>query len=364
MTSSRQLQRYSFISFLAIFILFFSVSPGLSEGMREINSGPYSLTVRGGSQSDSTAAGVDARLDLLNPLLNLHVFATYEQLDSSSGIGEVDSQRYGAGFAVSHTYPGFANVFAGTAIINELNEYFGHAYVGGKVKVADYALVSGSYGFGLGPERNITKGNTRFLTAESADWGKVGVTLVGMSGVKANLSYYLTDPGGENISGLEGDLSYPVTDNITLGVNGGADISDKTGIDRNWRSFLSLTYSFGWQKGNAIDVALDKNSPVEYPHVMRRKGVSAAAALSISPGSANAVSCTTDTVTFTASGGTGPYTWSTSDDPGNLTVISATQAQWSDNMDFWCEGSGTATVTVTDSLGASAAGTVNIGGIF
>ena len=283
MSITKSGQWHAYVSFLAVLILAVFALPALpafsESGNREVNGGPYSLTVRGGAESDSAALGLDGRLDLLNPILNFHAFATYDQIEASSGIGAVDTQRYGVGLAISHTYPGVANVFVGTAVINELNEYFGHAYIGGKLKVRHNALVSGSYGFGLGPDKEVTKKLTRFLTAESVDWGKVGVTLVGLNGSKANVNYYLTDPGGENISGLEGELSHPVTDNITVGVSGGSDLSDKSDIDRSWRGFLFLAYSFGSQRGSVIDLALDKNSPVAYPHVIRKTGPRTAAAI-------------------------------------------------------------------------------------
>ena len=168
-----------------------------SEG-RLINSGPYSLTVRGGANSDSAALGLDARANFLDPVLNFHLFGTYDVLNASNGIGEVDNQRFGAGFAFSKTYPDKANIFAGSALIKELDEYFGHAYVGGKLKVSDYALLTGSYGFGLGPKYDIMKKS--FLTARASNWGKLGGVLVRSDGLKLNFNYYLTDPGGENIS--------------------------------------------------------------------------------------------------------------------------------------------------------------------
>lgn len=69
------------------------------------------------------------------------------------------------------------------------------------------------------------------------------------------------------------------------------------------------------------------------------------------------------TVTFTASGGTPPYSWSASR-AGlpvivGLTVINATQAQWTDTLDYYCDYVGNVTIiTVTDSTGASASATI------
>jgi hypothetical protein len=250
------------------FMLLVQPRPAASEG-GEVVSGPYSLSIRGGSYSDSATFGVDARTDFINPLLNIHLFGTFDQMDASSGIGVIDTQRYGAGVALSHTYPGKANIFIGTSFINELNKYFGHAYLGGKVKVSNNTLLSTSYGVGLGPDMQVTKNLTKFLTAKSADWLKAGAVYVAPGGIKTNLYYYLTDPGGENISGLEGQVSYWVTEAITVGVIGSGDLSTKTDIDRDWSAQAFVAYAFGSQRGVPIDVALDKNNPIAYPIVIR-----------------------------------------------------------------------------------------------
>ena len=307
-----KLFRSFFITSLVLILVFVILSiPKIAESEgRQINSGPYSLTVRGGWNSDSAALGLDARANFLDPVLNFHLFGTYDVLDASNGIGEVDNQRFGAGFAFSKTYPDKANVFAGTALIKELDEYFGHAYVGGKLKVSDYALLTGSYGFGLGPKYDIMKKS--FLTARASNWGKLGGVLVRSDGLKANFNYYLTDPGGENISGLDGKLSYPVTDSVTVGIRATVDLTENTAIDKNWQSFAFLTYSFGSQSGSPIAVALDINSPVAYPKIIRDTFVSPGGAtsvtpLTISPTTASVEEGSGDTVTFTASGGVAPY---------------------------------------------------------
>lgn len=345
-----------FVLFL-VFTLFSTTGNAYSQE-RQINGGPYSLTMRGGAQGDSGGIGLDLRADYLNPVMNVHLFGTYDLLDASSPLGQVNSQRYGAGFALSHTYPRKANVFVGTSFINELDEYFGHAYVGGKVMVSDSAFITGSYGVGISKENKITKPLSKFTTAEAANWGKLGVTMVASSGLKTNLSYYLTDPGpdGLNISGVEGEVSYPMTDALSLGVNGGADLTTKDNVDRNWRSFLLLTYSFGGHMGSPIDVALDKNSPAIYPVIIRRTAPAAASALAISPAATINSGCSAPASVFTASGGTAPYTWS-SNAPLALTVLNATQARWWDTSDSYCGGAHT--VTVTDSLGATATATIN-----
>lgn len=355
-------------SLLCTLIILLSPSPALSEG-RQIVSGPYSLSLHGGSLNDSATVGVDARTDFLNPVLNLHIFGSYDIMDASSGLGVVDSERFGAGFALSHTYPGKANLFIGTAFINEMNEYFGHVYFGGKVKVSGTTLLSASYGLGLGPDRNINKKLSRYLTAQSVDWGKLGAVYVTPDGFKTNLYYYLTDPGGENISGLEGEASYPVTDSVTVGINGSVDLTRKTDIDRDWRGYAFLTYAFGSQTGSPVDVALDKNSPIAYPKVLRSTGSRAAAAsspLTLSQSGTTAIGCSTDIVTFTASGGTGPYTWSATgtggSEAGNLSSTTGTTVNWQDNSDNFCSVSGTVQVTVTDSSNPpqSVSGVLNV----
>ncbi|RJP22386.1 MAG: hypothetical protein C4529_05620 [Deltaproteobacteria bacterium] len=239
------------------------------EAGRQIVSGPVSFTVRGGGESDSGMIGVDGRVDYLTRLINLHLFGTYEFLDSGGGIGEVDNQRYGGGIAFSHTYPGKANAFVGTAFIRELGDNFGHAYLGGKVKLSDYALLSGTYGFGFGDVKQVQSAASTFLAAESVDWIKAGFVLVGSNGVKLNLYYHMTDPSDRQISGFDGEFSYPIHDDLTIGLSGAADLESKENIETNWRSSLFLTYAYGAQKGSPIDVALDKNNPIEYPRVLR-----------------------------------------------------------------------------------------------
>lgn len=342
-------------------MLFVKPGPAASED-RQIVSGPYSLSLRGGALNDSGTIGADGRVDYLNPVLNVHIFGSYDLMDASSGLGAVDSQRYGAGFALSHTYPGKANVFVGTAFINELSEYFGHVYFGGKLKVSETTLLSASYGVGLGPNRNIGK-LTKFLTAQSVDWGKVGAAYVTPSGFKTNLSYYLTDPGGENISGLEGEASYPVSDSVSVGVNGSVDLTEKSTIDRDWKGYAFVTYAFGSQKGTPIDVALDKNSPIAYPKVLRVTGSRAAAVstLSISPAATSNYGYGGPASTFTASGGTAPYTWSTPDSNG-MTVLNATQASWQDTDFNYCTGTNYVTVTVTDATLATASAVITVSG--
>lgn len=335
-------------------MLLFMPGPAASED-RQLVSGPYSLSLHGGALDDTGVIGADGRLDFLNPKLNVHVFGTYDLVDAGSGIGKVNAQRYGAGLALSHTYSRKANVFVGTAIMNELNEYFGQVYLGGKVKVSDTTLLSASYGFAVGPERQIGQ-QTRFLKGRAMDWGKVGAVYVRPSGFKTNLYSYLTDPGGENIAGLEGEVSYPFTDSITAGVNGSVDLTEKSNVNRDWKSLAFVTYAFGAQKGAPIDVALDKNSPISYPRIKRTTGTRRAAVsgtpLTVTPATATANGwlCGGNVpVVFTASGGAGPYTWSSSEGgTTNLYNITGTTADWIEMVHTF-SGQFTVTITATDS---------------
>jgi hypothetical protein len=104
-----------------------------------------------------------------------------------------------------------------------------------------------------------------------------------------------------------------------------------------------------------------------------------AAGLAVSPSSPTANGCSRDTITFTASGGTAPYTWSTSEDrfttwtyppvnlfhPTNLRNLTATTVDWLDSSDNFCGvgNSGTVTITVKDALGATMSTTMAVSGI-
>lgn len=113
----------------------------------------------------------------------------------------------------------------------------------------------------------------------------------------------------------------------------------------------------------ASDASADSSPPID-------AGVDAAPAdavakLAISPLAPAAKGCSTDKVLFTATGGTPPYTWSTSEGgTTNLTVKNATQAEWTDGSDNFCgsANSGTVTITVTDSSSATASAVITVTG--
>lgn len=251
----------------SLLLLFMFVAPANVFCQDEVISGPFSLTVLGGAHNDSAFGGVEGRFDYLNPTLNVHVFGMYEALDAGNGVGEIDNQRYGAGVAVSHTYPGKANAFLGTAFTNELGKNLAHAYVGGKYKLSQSMFLSGSYGKGFGGERTFEK-NEKEISYGASDWLKFGAVFVPMDKLKANIYAYVNAPFERNIYGLESELSYYIMDSVAVGVRGMSDLATKHELDRNWRAALFMTYSFGGQKGKLIDVALEKNNPIAFPSAM------------------------------------------------------------------------------------------------
>lgn len=91
-----------------------------------------------------------------------------------------------------------------------------------------------------------------------------------------------------------------------------------------------------------------------------------ALALAVSPAVSNSARCPSDKVTLTASGGTPPYSWTSTASVvpyyGGVNVINATQAQWYDGSDGdgFCNTSGTVTITATDSVGATASAIINV----
>ncbi len=352
----------------ALFLILSQILPPAvaDSGGRDIVRGPYSLAIRGGGQSESASVGADGRADYLNPYLNIHLFGTYDALESDRGIGEVDNQRYGGGLALSHTFGSRANLFAGSAVINEVGESFAHAYLGGKLKVGAHALISAAYGVGMGDEKRITQALSTKLFGESVDWGRLGLVLVGANGWKGALQYRLTDPGDLKISGAEAALSYPVTDSITIGVNGSADLTTETDVERNWRSYAFLTYTVGGKRGRPIEVALEKNDPVIYPVILRARALAApGTTLTISPVNVTLNGCgggPGGEQIFTASGGVPPYTWS----KGGLGRFipdfmgDNSMAFWDDSTDDYCSTGDMFQITVMDSVGARAAADLTV----
>ena len=337
---------------------------------RQLDSGPFSFSLRGGAVNDSPALGVDGRVDYLNQLLNVHLFGTFDWLGDGQGEGEISNMRYGGGLALSKTFDRRVNVFAGASLIREMDENFGHAYLGGKLKLTDYAILSASYGFGFDSANKINKSLTTYISAEAMDWLKVGGALVDGQGLKANLYYHLTDPGNQRISGIDGELSYAVLNNLTVGANGSCDLTEKGNLERNWRTSLFVTYAFGSQKGSPIDIALDKNNPIEYPQIIRKtvqKGVITAGTpsggpLSITQSGSSVPSCiSSSSIKLMVVGGVGPYTWS--DNTGQSGSMFSSQTGqvvfWSDHVEYMC-GGGTVTITVTDANGATAMTTITI----
>ncbi len=310
--------------------------------------------------------GADVRYDYISPFINLHLFGKYDWLDSGNGIGNIDSKSYGAGLAFSHTYQRVANAYIGTSFLHEIGETFWHAYIGGKYKLNRNIILNGSYGLRFSGLKKITASDDWNIEVKAINWIKLGAVYVAENGFKGKLYYYLNDPGDENISGVEGEVSYPVTDAITVGVRGSTDISTESNIDKNWSTLVFITYAFGDRKGSPIDIALDKNNPVEYPKIIRKTYEIKQAAvqeqipeLTISPASATVEEYSGDTVTFTASGGVAPYTWEITSGKGLLKVLNATQAQYDESYDY-CAETATVVITVKDSAGSSATAIINV----
>lgn len=347
---------------LSLLLALLLVSPlsGWGGDDRQLSSGPISLSVRGGAVNDSAALGFDGRMDYLNRYLNLHLFGTIDLLDSGRGEGRISNTRYGGGIALSHTYAKMVNVYVGTSLLREMDKNFGHIYLGGKVKLTEYALLSASYGFGFDKARVTESFASSYLTAEAVDWMKLGGTLVSGQGLKANAYYHLTDPAGQRISGIDGEISYAVLGNLSIGVNGSYDITERANQSRNWRSALFVTYAFGGQTGSPINIALDKNNPIEYPQVIRKvvavptpqTPTPSGPPLSIfqSDSSVGIGGCgTTYNVNLKVLGGVGPFVWTTN---FGSTPVSPTTGVFTtlniNSIPGFCGGNLTINITVTD----------------
>jgi len=355
LTTRQQNLRLLSLSLLAALLLAFPLS-GWGGDDRELASGPFSLTVRGGAVNDSAALGFDGRMDYLNRLLNLHLFGTVDILDGGHGEGKIDTARYGGGIAFSHTYAKTANIYVGTSIIREMEKNFGHIYLGGKIKLTDFALLSASYGFGFDKVKRVKSFTSSYLSGEAVDWFKLGGVLVSGQGLKANAYYHMADPANQRISGVDGEISYAVLDNLSIGVNGSYDITERANQSQNWRSALFVTYAFGGQSGSPINIALDKNNPVEYPQVIRKmvavQTQPSGPPLSIfqSDTSVGIGGCgTTYNVNLKVNGGVGPFVWTTNFGPAPLSPTTGVFTTLNINsIPGFCGLPLTITVTVTD----------------
>lgn len=232
----------------------------------QIVSGPFSLTVNSGARNDSGYIGLEGRLDYLNPVINFHAVALYDILDSHQGMGAIDTERYGAAVALSHTYAKKANAYIGFSLLNEMGHNFTHAYMGGKLKLTDHFIASAAFGIGFGPEHFIDPNNDGLgILAEAENWVKVGGIYVFDNALKTNLYAYMNSVGQDNIFGVEGQISYPLTEALTIGLRGMTDIGRRHNSDTNFNVTAFLTYAYGSQKGTVIDVALEKNNPISFP---------------------------------------------------------------------------------------------------
>jgi hypothetical protein len=64
-------------------LMFFLQPRQAASEAEQVVSGPFTLSIHAGAYSDSAAVGADARADFLNPALNVHLFGTADQLDTS-----------------------------------------------------------------------------------------------------------------------------------------------------------------------------------------------------------------------------------------------------------------------------------------
>lgn len=153
----------------------------------------------------------------------------------------------------------------------------------------------------------------------------------------------------------------------------------------------AFTFTTSVAAGSAYDVTILKQPAGEACSIQNATGTASAnvtnisvicsavvsGALAISPAPATALGCSRDTVTFTASGGTAPYSWKTSEDffqtwwtfpptnlngPGSLTNLTSTTVDWKDSHDNFCgvSRSGPVTITVKDALGVTMSTTMQV----
>jgi len=198
-------------------MLMFRPGPASCESLR-VAGDPHAIF-----QHNNATGGWSSRTDTNNPVLNVRIFDTYNIIDASHGVALADNPSYRVALALTQTTPQKANTFFETDFLNELGESVANIYANRKVKVSQTMLIS-------------------------VDWDRLGAVYMAPTGFKTTLFYYLSDLGGDNISGFEGELSYPVSDSVRIGVKGKADISKRSALDRDWKSFAFVTYAFGSEK--------------------------------------------------------------------------------------------------------------------
>lgn len=197
--------------------------PAASEGLQTTGSA-NSLSLNDGAADGPAAIGPDNKAGPFSPVLNVRFFGAYDITGAYHRLALIDNQRYWARFSLTRTPPAKPDVFFETDFMNELSEYITGIYANRNLKLSEAMLIS-------------------------VDWGRLGAAYVTPAGLKTTLYYYFSVPRGENISGFEGEVSYPVTDSVRLGVKGRAGLSKDSDQDRDWKSFAFVTYAFGSQKG-------------------------------------------------------------------------------------------------------------------
>ena len=223
--SSNRYHSLLILQFAVICTVMLLCRPGQAvSGNHPATSGPHSLFVHNSAANDPATLNANGWVDLNNPVLNVQLFDTYGIINASHGIKLIENQRYRVALALADTSPRKSNAFFETDFLNEISESVAHIYASRKIPVSQTMLLS-------------------------VDWDRLGAIYMAPTGFKTTLYYYLSDLGGDNISGFEGEVSYPVTDSVRIGIKGTADLSQRSAFDRNWKSFAFLTYAFGSQKG-------------------------------------------------------------------------------------------------------------------
>lgn len=215
--SSKRHYRLPALLFTVICSLTPLCRPGAAAaGSGKLANSPYPLTP-GATKSPNTSSAAS----FLSPVLDVQFFVTGNTPDASGALS--DNPRFGAGLDLPHGYPGKADIFGGTDFLNELSESLAIIYNSRNIRVTKTMLVS-------------------------VDWGKLGMVYATPERFKAALYYYVSDPGSDNISGFEGEVSYPVGNSLRVGLTGRGDLSKRSDFDRDWKGFAFMTYAFDSQK--------------------------------------------------------------------------------------------------------------------